>query len=175
MEEDGLRTRSFRNEDYNNRRVFLRSYPLQWGGEDEESKEDTAGVTTKGVDRKEPTKKTTRSAFRLGGGERKEEAGGAAKGGDARERIMNKILSLFHLREEDEDGKAGEGKKPIKKIILLVFEWGEGRVLIFKRFKHKRNVWNLFGKFPTSRGTDEGGVAWWSKDSECMVIPGVGV
>nr|XP_043613871.1 uncharacterized protein LOC122585813 [Erigeron canadensis] len=26
--EDGLRTRSFRNEDYNTRRVFLRSYPL---------------------------------------------------------------------------------------------------------------------------------------------------
>ncbi|KAK1381551.1 hypothetical protein POM88_028295 [Heracleum sosnowskyi] len=29
------RERSFRNEDYNIRRVFLRSYPLQWGGDDE--------------------------------------------------------------------------------------------------------------------------------------------
>ncbi|WOL17167.1 hypothetical protein Cni_G25956 [Canna indica] len=36
--EDGLRTRSFRDEDHNYRRIFLRSYPLQWGdenGEDE--------------------------------------------------------------------------------------------------------------------------------------------
>ncbi|KAK2969280.1 hypothetical protein RJ640_030821 [Escallonia rubra] len=131
MEEDGLRTRSFRNEDYNNRRVFLRSYPLQWGGEDEESKEDTAGVMTKGVDRKESTKQPTRSAGRQGGGERKEEAVGAAKGGDVGKRIMKKILSVLHLSEEDEEGKAGEGKKPIKKIILLVFEWGEGRVSFY--------------------------------------------
>ncbi|KAM3753843.1 hypothetical protein ACB098_03G122700 [Castanea mollissima] len=37
-----MRTRSFRDENYN-RRVFLRSYPLHWG-EDEYSKEDTARV-----------------------------------------------------------------------------------------------------------------------------------
>ncbi|KAF4378804.1 hypothetical protein F8388_006255 [Cannabis sativa] len=33
---NGMRSRSFRNEDYNNRRAFLRSYPLQWGTEEEE-------------------------------------------------------------------------------------------------------------------------------------------
>ncbi|THG00254.1 hypothetical protein TEA_026280 [Camellia sinensis var. sinensis] len=33
---NGLRTESFRYKNYNNRRVFLRSYPLQWGGKDEE-------------------------------------------------------------------------------------------------------------------------------------------
>ena len=38
-----MRTRSFRGENYNNRRAFLRSYPLHWG-EDEYSKEDTARV-----------------------------------------------------------------------------------------------------------------------------------
>lgn len=35
-EEAGSRARSFRYEDYNNRRVFLRSYPLQWGGEEDD-------------------------------------------------------------------------------------------------------------------------------------------
>ena len=35
-QKNGIRSRSFRNEDYNIRRVFLRSYPLQWGGEEEE-------------------------------------------------------------------------------------------------------------------------------------------
>ncbi|GFP95762.1 hypothetical protein PHJA_001720400 [Phtheirospermum japonicum] len=30
MEEDGMRARSFRDEDYDTRRVFLRSYPLHW-------------------------------------------------------------------------------------------------------------------------------------------------
>lgn len=38
-----MRTRSFRDENYNNRRTFLRSYPLHWG-EDEYSKEDTPRV-----------------------------------------------------------------------------------------------------------------------------------
>ncbi|CAL9755455.1 unnamed protein product [Musa acuminata subsp. burmannicoides] len=39
--EDGMRTRSFRDEDYSNRRAFLRSYPLQWGEQkEEEERED---------------------------------------------------------------------------------------------------------------------------------------
>ncbi|KAK4379313.1 hypothetical protein RND71_001175 [Anisodus tanguticus] len=43
--ENGARSRSFRNEDYNNRRVFLRSYPLHLGeSEDGENKEETATV-----------------------------------------------------------------------------------------------------------------------------------
>ncbi|KAK1306291.1 hypothetical protein QJS10_CPA10g00002 [Acorus calamus] len=40
-----MKTRSFRYEDYNNRRVFLRSYPLQWEGEEEE--EDKGEVMMK--------------------------------------------------------------------------------------------------------------------------------
>ncbi|CAK9137335.1 unnamed protein product [Ilex paraguariensis] len=48
MEEDGMKSRSFRYEDYSTRRVFLRSYPLHWGGEDEGNKEDNIGVTNRG-------------------------------------------------------------------------------------------------------------------------------
>ncbi|KAF5952828.1 hypothetical protein HYC85_010772 [Camellia sinensis] len=85
MEENDLRTKSFRDEDYNNRRVFLRSYPLQWGGDEgEENKQDTVEVS-------------------YGGG-----------------------------------GGSGDGKKkPIKKLIVTVFEWGEGKILVLRRFKHK--------------------------------------
>lgn len=39
LEERDPRERSFRNEDYSIRRVFLRSYPLQWGGDQEEEEE----------------------------------------------------------------------------------------------------------------------------------------
>ncbi|GFP93016.1 hypothetical protein PHJA_001445900 [Phtheirospermum japonicum] len=35
MEEDGMRARSFRDEDYDTRRVFLRSYPLHWDPQSE--------------------------------------------------------------------------------------------------------------------------------------------
>ena len=50
MEEDGMRARSFRYEDYNTRRVFLRSYPLHWGTESEaeESVEATAAADAAG-------------------------------------------------------------------------------------------------------------------------------
>lgn len=34
---DALRTRSFRDEDYTNRRVFLRSYPLHFDNDDQET------------------------------------------------------------------------------------------------------------------------------------------
>lgn len=37
---NGMRSRSFRDEDYNTRRVFLRSYPLQWGGEERTNEEE---------------------------------------------------------------------------------------------------------------------------------------
>ncbi|KAK9277132.1 hypothetical protein L1049_006671 [Liquidambar formosana] len=78
MEENEMRARSFRYEDYNNRRVFLRSYPLHWGGEDEENKDEMVGIS-----------------------------------------------------------KESDRKKHVKKIILSVFHWGGGKVLILKRFKHK--------------------------------------
>lgn len=77
-----MRTRSFRGENYNNRRAFLRSYPLHWG-EDEYSKEDTARVADNGnqkkdecnkeetvedqSDQKKPRKKIFLSVFYWGG------------------------------------------------------------------------------------------------------------
>ena len=39
FEDKDPRERSFRNEDYSVRRVFLRSYPLQWRGGEEEEEE----------------------------------------------------------------------------------------------------------------------------------------
>ncbi|KAK4411366.1 hypothetical protein Sango_0209600 [Sesamum angolense] len=85
MEEDRMRARSFRYEDYNTRRVFLRSYPLHWGPDSqvEESREAAA------EDRKV------------------------------------------------EPAKAANGKKPIKMMILAVIQWGEERVLVFRKFNHK--------------------------------------
>ncbi|EHA8591323.1 putative 1,3-beta-glucan synthase component bgs4 [Cocos nucifera] len=47
MEEDGMKTRSFRDEGYNSRRVFLRSYPLQW--EEEEGREGEEQVVVSKV------------------------------------------------------------------------------------------------------------------------------
>ncbi|KAG8391804.1 hypothetical protein BUALT_Bualt01G0225000 [Buddleja alternifolia] len=89
MEEDGMRARSFRYEDYNTRRVFLRSYPLQWSAESEaeESKEDH---------KEEPVKVTANRT---------------------------------------------NGKKPIKKIMLAVIEWGEERVVVLRKFKHKITIY----------------------------------
>lgn len=73
MEENNLqtRTRSFRNEDYNNRRAFLRSYPLQWGDEEEFEKEEPIEKETSKVtnDRKakKPMKKIILSLLSWGG------------------------------------------------------------------------------------------------------------
>ncbi|KAL1543514.1 hypothetical protein AAHA92_20479 [Salvia divinorum] len=93
MEGDGLRAKSFRDEDYNTRRVFLRSYPLHWGTESEAGGSVEA-ATTKGS-KEEPAKVAKR---------------------------LN-------------------GKKPIKKIVLAVVHWGEERILVFRRFKHKITIY----------------------------------
>ncbi|KAL2233916.1 UNVERIFIED_CONTAM: hypothetical protein Sindi_1123800 [Sesamum indicum] len=87
MEEGGMRARSFRYEDYNTRRVFLRSYPLHWGADSgvEESREAAATAEDRKV----------------------------------------------------QPDKAANGKKRIKKIILAVIQWGEDRVLVFRKFNHK--------------------------------------
>lgn len=87
MQENKIRARSFRYEDHNNRRVFLRSYPLQWGSEDEEDNEETVKVTEESIEKK-PMKKT-----------------------------------------------------PIKDIILSVFHWGGGKVLVLRRFKDKFTIY----------------------------------
>ncbi|KAK4418658.1 hypothetical protein Salat_2278600 [Sesamum alatum] len=92
MEEDGMRARSFRYEDYNTRRVFLRSYPLHWGPDSE--------------------------------AEQSREAAAAAED-----------------RKDEPAATAANGKKPIKKIILAVIQWGEERVLVFRKFKHKITIY----------------------------------
>lgn len=63
--EDGMRTWSFRYEDYNNRRAFLRSYPLHWG-EDEDNQE-TVAVTKENITAKKPTKKIILAACHWSG------------------------------------------------------------------------------------------------------------
>ncbi|KAG2706657.1 hypothetical protein I3760_05G114000 [Carya illinoinensis] len=63
---DEMRTRNFRKENYNTRRVFLRSYPLQWGGDDEYNKEDVGRVAN-GSNQTRPMKKIILSVFHWGG------------------------------------------------------------------------------------------------------------
>ncbi|XVE92167.1 hypothetical protein REPUB_Repub01dG0074000 [Reevesia pubescens] len=61
-----MRSRSFRYGDYNSRRVFLRSYPLHWG-EDEENTEETVTVTKESTTGKKPIKKIIPSAYQWSG------------------------------------------------------------------------------------------------------------
>ncbi|KDP26785.1 hypothetical protein JCGZ_17943 [Jatropha curcas] len=82
IKENGMKTRSFRYEDYNNRRVFLRSYPLQWDGEENIANEEISSVS-----------------------------------------------------------KENSEKKPIKQLFLSIVQWGEGKVVVLKRFKHKFTVY----------------------------------
>ncbi|GMJ13280.1 hypothetical protein HRI_004997200 [Hibiscus trionum] len=63
---DATRSRSFRYEDYNNRRAFLRSYPLQWG-EDEEVEEETVTVAQGLGTGKKPMKKIVQSVYHWSG------------------------------------------------------------------------------------------------------------
>ncbi|KAL6284440.1 hypothetical protein ACE6H2_015369 [Prunus campanulata] len=92
----GTRTRSFRYEDYNNRRVFLRSYPLDWelGEGDQNDKED---------------------------------------GGDG---------STDEMRRSKRSNKdcSSRSKKHLRKIILSLYHWGGGKILVFRRFKHKLTI-----------------------------------
>ncbi|CAN0929248.1 hypothetical protein LINGRAHAP2_LOCUS36958 [Linum grandiflorum] len=80
-----VRAKSFRDEDYNNRRVFLRSYPLHWDAEDR-SDEDM---------------------------------------------IMRQPTSKINSSQ----------KRPMRKMMVSMFQWGEGRVLVLRRFKHKVSVY----------------------------------
>jgi hemin uptake protein HemP len=82
MEENGTKTRSLRFEDYYNRRVFLRSYPLHFGAEDEKTNEEKVSATNKDTE-----------------------------------------------------------KKPIRRMFSAVIHWGEGKVLILRKFKHKLQVY----------------------------------
>jgi hypothetical protein len=50
--EHGLKMRSVHHEDYNNRRVFLRSYPLHCGAADETITEEMVSATNKNTENK---------------------------------------------------------------------------------------------------------------------------
>ena len=87
-EEEGLKTRSFRHEDYNTRRAFLRSYPLQWDDETgEEVQTDHARESTA-------------------------------------------MMSI----------KRGKAAASVKKKLIMVFHWGEGKCLILRRIKDRKSV-----------------------------------
>ncbi|CAN1137275.1 hypothetical protein LINPERHAP2_LOCUS9951 [Linum perenne] len=87
MEEEPVtRTKSFRDEDYSNRRVFLRSYPLHWEAEDRSNE--------------------------------------------------NMIRSTDKI-----DNNGSSQKRPVMKMMVSMFQWGEGRVLVLRRFKHKVTVY----------------------------------
>lgn len=96
-----MKTRSFRYEDYNNRRVFLRSYPLQWE-EDDRANESTRRVA------KEKSK-----------------------------------------------------EKPIKKMILSVVQWGEGRVVIIRKLKDKLIVY-IIACVPTAFKPQKALISAWA-------------
>ncbi|KAJ6903782.1 hypothetical protein NC651_021072 [Populus alba x Populus x berolinensis] len=155
MEENGTNTRrSLRFEDYNNRRVFLRSYPLHFGAEDEKNNEGKVSSTNKDTE-----KKTIRRMFSA-----------VIHWGEGKVLILRKfkdklqVTKTRSLRFEDnnnrrvflrsyplpfgaEDEKTNEEKvsatnkdtekKPIRGMFLAVIHWGEGKVLILRKFKDK--------------------------------------
>jgi hypothetical protein len=91
IEGDGPRTKSFRHESYNNRRVFLRSYPLQLGEQDEYNKEDPLQLGEQDEYNKE-------DPFQLGeqDGYNKEDMVGVADGSNQKKPMKKIILSVFH-------------------------------------------------------------------------------
>ncbi|KAL4573841.1 hypothetical protein LXL04_020661 [Taraxacum kok-saghyz] len=96
MEEgDTLRTRSFRNEDYNNRRVFLRSYPLHFNNDEDHQEQETYVI----VDAT------------------------SADGDD--------------YKKQKKTMKMKKKKEAMKKIMVTIIEWGGGRGVVFRNFKHK--------------------------------------
>ncbi|PWA81303.1 hypothetical protein CTI12_AA188790 [Artemisia annua] len=106
MEEgDGLRTRSFRDEDYTTRRLFLRSYPLHFGNDEDDQEAQTHGAT---IDNDKASKRTT---------------GEFAHGDDHK-----KETKMMKIKKK---------KEAMKRIMVTIVEWGGGRVVVLKRFKHK--------------------------------------
>ncbi|KAK9104171.1 hypothetical protein Scep_021015 [Stephania cephalantha] len=89
VHEDGARVRSFRDENYSNRRVFLRSYPLYWEDDDEEEEEEEEQDESK-------EKKV--------------------------ERVRGKAVR-------------------VKKMFVALVHWGGGKVLVFRKLKHKVGVY----------------------------------
>ncbi|KAI3733367.1 hypothetical protein L6452_12810 [Arctium lappa] len=82
---EGLRTRSFRNEDYNTRRAFLTSYPLNF---------------------------------------------------DHQETPASAPAPVPAHDDHDHDHHKKK-KEVMKKIMVTMVEWGCGRWVVIRRFKHK--------------------------------------
>ncbi|KAD2804002.1 hypothetical protein R6Q59_031776 [Mikania micrantha] len=108
---DGLRTRSFKYEDYNNRRVFLRSYPLYVDHDDDHQETQPPELTTKRGDHK--------VRYGLGVGDTCE------FGHDDENKKAKKKLKMKKKQET------------IKKIMVTIALWGDERIVVLKRFKHK--------------------------------------
>ena len=104
-----MRARSFRNEDYNKRRVFLRSYPLDWGETDDESKDE--GQTHRITRDRGKTERITKD-----------------KGNT--ERINRDKGKTEGITKECDE------KRPISKKVIAVLKWGGGKILILRRFRH---------------------------------------
>lgn len=108
---DGMRTISFRYENYTNRRAFLRSYPLQWGADDK-SNGDMVRVADQ-HDQERPTKKIIQDDKC-----KKEDVQKVVDGHNQR-RPVKKIIQDDKYIEEDV-GKVVDGRnqrRPMKKII----------------------------------------------------------
>ena len=89
---DGMRTRSFRDEDYNTRRAFLTSYPLNFDHQEEPAP-----------------------------------AHASVRAGD-------------HDHDKKEK-KTKKKKEAMKKIVVAMVEWGGGRWVVIRRFKHKISIY----------------------------------
>ncbi|KAH7836049.1 hypothetical protein Vadar_032298 [Vaccinium darrowii] len=181
-----VRGRSFRDEDYSSRRVFLYSYPLQWGGEDkydEEYKEKTArslygrARSTESVDTEEryvsieseDTEVSSERYVSMESEDTEEERYVRARSMESSEKRYVRARSFrdedyssrrvflysYPLQWGGEDkydeeykektassGNGGEEKKKsIKELIVSIFRWGEVKVLVLRRFKHKLGLY----------------------------------
>jgi hypothetical protein len=122
MEENGTKTRSLRFQDYYNRRVFLRSYPLHFGAEDEKTIEEKVSATNKDTEKK-PIRRMFSAVIHWGEG---------------KVLILRKfkdklqVTKTRSLRFEDYNNR---------RVFLAVIHWGEGKVLILRKFKHKLQVY----------------------------------
>ncbi|KAK1415829.1 hypothetical protein QVD17_31617 [Tagetes erecta] len=99
---DGLRTRSFRNEDYTNRRVFLKSYPLNFDNDDQDQNHHQTQASA--------TADIYKTSKRLG---------------DTCESCHGLKMKLKMRKEV------------LKKIMVTILEWGDERVVVIKKIKHK--------------------------------------
>ncbi|CAA2992648.1 Hypothetical predicted protein [Olea europaea subsp. europaea] len=63
--------------------------------------------------------------------------------GDESEVEASKQASEEHSKEAVNVASRKNGKTPIKKLILVVFQWGEERVFVFRRLKNRITVYVL--------------------------------